>query len=102
MSRMEDSEKAEDGERARETRVRDPSSAVRLRRRRLSRRHDLLRGAAHEFGHVVELESEAADAGGGRAHLHDEIADLRLRHLHAHNVPAVPTLARVEAGDSAA
>src|SRR5215831_8473669 len=75
------------------------SAGLRLRRRRLSRRHDLLGGAAHEFGHVIELEGEAADAGGGRAHLHDEIADLRLGHLHAHHVPAVPTLAGVEAED---
>src|SRR5262249_39183054 len=71
-------------------------------RRRLARRHDLIGGAAHEFGHVIELEGEAADAGGGRAHLHDEIADLRFRHLHAHHVPAVPTLTGIEAEDLAA
>ena len=51
---------------------------------------------------MVELEGEAADAGGGRAHLHDQIADLRFRHLHAHHVPAVPALAGVEAEDLAA
>src|SRR5262249_57500413 len=67
----------------------------RLRRRRLARRYDLVGGAAHEFGHVIELEGKAADAGGGRAHLHDEIADLRFRHLHAHHVPAGPTPTRV-------
>src|SRR6476661_1027193 len=71
-------------------------------RRGLARRYDLIRGSAHEFGHMVELEREAADAGGRRAHLHDEIADFRFRHLHAHHVPAVPALARVEAEDLAA
>src|SRR5262245_1934631 len=74
----------------------------RLRRRRLARRYDLIGGAAHEFGHVIELKGKAADAGGGRAYLHDEIANLRFRHLHAHHVPAVPTLTGIEAEDLAA
>ena len=78
------------------------SAPSRSRRRRLARRHDLIGGAADEFGHVIELEGEAADAGGGRAHLHDQVADLRFRHLHAHHVPAVPALAGVEAEDLAA
>src|SRR5260370_2615481 len=82
------------------TRSRPPQP--RLSRGRLTRRHDLLGGAPHQFGHVIELEGEAAHAGSGGAHLHDEIADLRFRHLHPHHVPAVPPLARVEAEDLAA
>ena len=35
--------------------------------RGLSRCYDLIGGAAHEFGHVVELEREAADPGRRRA-----------------------------------
>src|SRR3954453_3387805 len=71
-------------------------------RSRLSRRHDLVGGASDEFGHVIELERETADAGGGRAHLDDQIADLRLRHLHAYDVPPVPAFAGVEAENLAA
>src|SRR5262245_23311070 len=99
MSRTEAAEGTEDGSRTRESRCPDSSSAVRLRRGRLARCDDLIGGAAHQFGHVVELEGKAADAGGGRAHLDNQIADLRFRHLHAHYVPAVPALARVETED---
>src|SRR5271166_2329594 len=65
--------------------------------RRLPRRDDLLRGLAGEFGHVVELEGEGANAGGGRTYLDDEVADLGLRHQRAHRVPAGPAFAGVEA-----
>ena len=47
----------------------------------LLRRDDLVGGAAGQFRHVVELEGERADAGGRRAHLDDEVADLGFRHL---------------------
>ena len=56
-------------------------------------------GAPDEFGHVIELERKAADAGGRRAHLDNQVADLGFRHLHAHHVPAVPARAGVEAED---
>src|SRR4029453_1621974 len=95
MSRMEDSEKTDDGGRMPRT-ISDLRPLCRLR---LARRHDLVGGAADELGHVIELEREAADAGGGRAPLHDEVADLRSRHLHAHHVPAVPAGTGVEAED---
>src|SRR6516162_1556831 len=64
---------------------------------RLARRYDLVCDAAREFRHVIELERVAADSGGSRTHLHDEVSDLRLRHLHAHHVPARPALAGIEA-----
>ena len=37
------------------------------------------------------LNDERADAGGGRAHLDDEVADLGLRHLRAHACPSRPS-----------
>ena len=63
---------------------------------------DLVGRLAGQFRHVVELVGEAADPGGGRSHLDDEVADLRFRHHGAHHVPAFPALAGVEAEDLAA
>src|SRR4051794_14904243 len=51
---------------------RDPVLSRRLRG--LLRRDDLVGGAAGEFGHVVELRRESADARGCRPDLDDEIA----------------------------
>ena len=48
---------------------------------------------------MIELERERAGAGGRRADFDDEVADLRLRHLGAHYVPALPAFARIEAED---
>src|SRR3954469_774485 len=100
MSRTEASARTEDG-------VRNGPSSIDVvglcsGRSRLSRRHDLVGGTSDEFGHVIELEREAADTGGGRAHLDDQIADLRLRHLHTHHVPPVPAFTGVEAENLAA
>src|SRR5208283_732643 len=78
--------------------ARSPGMTVALLRRPF-RRDDLVRRAAGEFSHVVELEGERADTGGGRTHLDDEVADLRFSHLRAHRVPARPALAGVEAED---
>src|SRR5215468_11047276 len=67
--------------------------------RSASRRNDLVCGAARQFGHMVEFESEGTDAGRGRAYLDDQISNLRFRHLGAHGVPAIPVFARVETED---
>src|SRR5271163_736420 len=64
--------------------------------------HDLIRGSAGEFGHVVELESKSSGAGSRGTNLDNQIADLCLRHLGAHNVPAFPAFAGIEAEDLAA
>src|SRR5690349_14697605 len=63
---------------------------------------DLLRGAAGDFGHAVELAGKAAGAGGGGAQFDDQFADLGFRHHGADAVPAGPSLACVETKDLAA
>src|SRR5215468_5583728 len=62
-----------------------------------TRRNDLIGLFAGQFRHMVEPEREAADAGGRRANLHDEVADFRLRHHRPHDIPAAPPFAGVEA-----
>src|SRR5690606_19997346 len=57
---------------------------------------------AGEFGHVVENRLIARHAGGRRAKLYDEVADLGLRHGRLHHVPARPAVAGVVAEDLAA
>src|SRR5437588_12949120 len=66
------------------------------RLRGLLRRDDLVRGAAGEFGHVVELGREGADPRRRRADLDDQIADPGLRHHRLHRIPTRPAVARVE------
>ena len=63
---------------------------------------DHLGRAAGQLGHVVEAGREGADAGGRRAQLDDEVADLRLRDHGVEHVPALPAGPRVVAEDLAA
>src|SRR5260370_7659782 len=60
---------------------------------------DLIGGPAGNLGHAVELPGETAGARGGRAQLHDQLADLGFRHHGADTIPSGPALAGVEAHD---
>src|SRR4029078_183386 len=56
-------------------------------------RDDLVRRAASKLRHIIEVEDKCPDAGRGRTHFDNQVADLRLRHLRAHRVPTVPAFA---------
>src|SRR6266542_3460409 len=84
------------------SRFRAPRNDFDTLRRDAVRGDDLVGGAAGDFGHAVELPRKAAGAGGGRAQLHDQVADLRFRHGGADAVPSRPVVAGVEAQDLAA
>src|SRR5258708_13299638 len=68
-------------------------------RRDAMRGDDLIGGTAGDLGHAVELPGETAGAGGGRAQLHDQFADLGFRHHGTHAVPSPPALAGVKTED---
>src|SRR5260370_18686182 len=77
--------------------VNDRLAPARRSLRGAARRDDLVRRLSGELRHVIELEREAADAGGGGSDLDDEIADLGFRHHRPHHLPAAPAFARVQA-----
>src|SRR4029079_16211361 len=62
---------------------------------------DLVCRAASQLRHMVGFEDKRCEARRGRADLDDQVTDLRLRHLRAHRIPAVPAVACIEAQDLA-
>src|SRR5258708_32815743 len=59
----------------------------------------LIGQATAELGQMVEARLEGADAGGGRAQLDDQGANLGLRDPRLDHVPSPPAGARVRAAE---
>src|SRR5215831_20289319 len=77
--------------------MREPGT--RRSRRVPVRGDDLVGGTAGDLGHVVELAGKTPGAGGRRAQLDDQLADLGFRHHRADAIPTRPAFAGVEGED---